>query len=370
MVDVFISYARANQQLVRQLAEAVKRLGYSVWWDDELPPHLSYGEVITDTIGEAKAAIVVWSEDAAASEWVRAEADLARNQKKLIQTSIDGRMPPMPFNQIQFAAIGDWRGEDDHPGWTKVKASLLALCGAPGSPAPAPTARPLTAAPAAAAPAAPRRQPLLVPGLIGAAALAALGGFYLLWPHSPADNGTSTNQVVANGMAPQSAPATRPAADIAAPGAEGTFTQAATLNDSTASTNLRGGPSDQAFIIGQVNRGDVFTTFPQQGGWWRVRVADGTIGYLPHGQIRVMSAAERAPAPARTSAPAPHQTAAREAPPAQAPAPAQPLRPGNQGGPVPIQIQNMRRFCNGGPGAGTPRCIQFHQRMARQMQGR
>ena len=120
---------RPTQPAVRQLAEAVKRLGYSVWWDEELPPHLSYSDVITEKIDAAKAAIVVWSEEAAASQWVRAEADAARNQKKLIQTSIDGRMPPMPFNQIQFAAIGDWHGEDDHPGWMKVKASLEALVG-------------------------------------------------------------------------------------------------------------------------------------------------------------------------------------------------------------------------------------------------
>jgi len=130
MVDVFISYSRDNRAVVRRLADAVKAEGYSVWWDDELPPHLSYGDVITEKIGEAKAAIVVWSEAAAKSEWVRAEADVARNQKKLIQTSIDGRMPPMPFNQIQFAGIGDWQGEADHPGWQKVKASLAALCGA------------------------------------------------------------------------------------------------------------------------------------------------------------------------------------------------------------------------------------------------
>src|ERR1700710_918014 len=129
MVDVFLSYSRATQPVVRQLAEAVKGLGYSVWWDDELPPHLSYSDVITDKIGSAKAAIVVWSEGAAAAQWGRAEADVARAQKKLIQTSIDGRMPPMPFNQIQFATIGDWHGEDGHPGWMKVKASLAALCG-------------------------------------------------------------------------------------------------------------------------------------------------------------------------------------------------------------------------------------------------
>ena len=159
MVDVFISYSRANRELVCRLAEAIGRLGYVVWWDEELPAHLSYGEVITEKIGEAKATLVVWSAESAASEWVRAEADMARNQKKLIQTAIGDCTPPLPFNQIQYAAIGDWTGEADHPGWRKARASLAALCG----PAPAETACPtpgpaITApAPIPAAAASPRR---------------------------------------------------------------------------------------------------------------------------------------------------------------------------------------------------------------------
>jgi hypothetical protein len=129
MVDVFISYSRTDLAAVTRLAQAVEAEGYQVWWDADLPPHLSYGDVITAKIGMAKAAIVVWSQESAASEWVRAEADMARNQKKLVQTALGNVMPPLPFNQIQFAEIGDWQGEADHPGWRKVKASLAELCG-------------------------------------------------------------------------------------------------------------------------------------------------------------------------------------------------------------------------------------------------
>jgi hypothetical protein len=179
MVDVFISYSKVDEGAVRQLAGAVRRLGYSVWWDDELPPHLSYSDVIAEKIGAAKAAIVVWSEHAAASQWVRAEADVARSQKKLIQTSIDGRMPPMPFNQIQFAAIGDWHGEENDPAWMKVKASLEALVGPPaaaGAAAPPPSGRP------APAPAPPQgKASKLVPTLAGLLVLAMIGVGYLLW---------------------------------------------------------------------------------------------------------------------------------------------------------------------------------------------
>lgn len=128
MVDVFISYSRRDRQKVALIARAIEAEGYKVWWDAELPPHQSYGDVITAKIGEAKAAIVVWSGDAVQSEWVRAEADMARNQRKLIQTALDQVMPPLPFNQIQFAEIGDWNGEPDHPGWRKVLLSLADLC--------------------------------------------------------------------------------------------------------------------------------------------------------------------------------------------------------------------------------------------------
>src|SRR5690349_18940493 len=156
MVDVFISYSRANRDMVRRLAEAIGRLGYVVWWDEELPAHLSYGEVITQKIGEAKATLVVWSAESAASEWVRAEADMARHQKKLIQTSIDDCPPPLPFNQIQYAAIGDWTGAEDHPGWRKARASLAALCGPAPAESAAPAPAPIAAEPVAAGWALPR----------------------------------------------------------------------------------------------------------------------------------------------------------------------------------------------------------------------
>ena len=138
MVDVFISYSRDNKPRVADIAAAVTAAGYDVWWDAELPPHRSYGDVITEKIGSAKTAIVVWSHASAQSEWVRAEADVARNQKKLVQTAIDDVMPPLPFNQIQFADLSDWNGDPEHRGWRKVLMSLEELCGRDAAAVPVP----------------------------------------------------------------------------------------------------------------------------------------------------------------------------------------------------------------------------------------
>ena len=133
MSDIFISYARPNEPQARLAGEALRTLGYNVWRDDELPAHRAYSEVIEERIKAAKAVLVLWSADAARSQWVRAEADAAREAGTLVQVSLDSSLPPMPFNQIQCAELAGWSGNREAPGWKKVEASLASLIGATAS---------------------------------------------------------------------------------------------------------------------------------------------------------------------------------------------------------------------------------------------
>jgi len=407
--DVFISYSRDNQEVVRRLAEAVKGLGYDVWWDDQLPPHLAYGDVIAQKVGEAKAAIVVWSANAAASEWVRAEADMARNQRKLIQTSIDGAEPPMPFNQLHYVSLADWNGETDHPGWAKVRESLVALAGAPAGeaptvpptapvveappPAPEPTVimpAPLVPAPASvppvpepaavaaeppaapaaapappsppAAPAAPRKKGgnklLLILIALSVLVLAVVGVLALTKGKSgPAGNETNMAGPADNSTVP----------------ANENFNREAMLQGDDEFANVRSGPAADAPIVARVNAGETFNTYPQNGIWWRVKIAGGLTGYLEQAHIQLrepMAVPPVAPAPGNQIAPAPGNQVA--------PAPA----PGNEVAPAPNPQQQRPRprpqevrprpdprlnrensgvmvdYCKGA-GAGTPQCRQL-----------
>ena len=409
MSDVFISYSRDNQEVVRRLAEAVKGLGYDVWWDDQLPPHLAYGDVIAQKVGEAKAAIVVWSANAAASEWVRAEADMARNQRKLIQTSIDGAEPPMPFNQLHYVSLADWNGETDHPGWAKVRESLVALAGAPAGeaptvpptapvveappPAPEPTVimpAPLVPAPASvppvpepaavaaeppaapaaapappsppAAPAAPRKKGgnklLLILIALSVLVLAVVGVLALTKGKSgPAGNETNMAGPADNSTVP----------------ANENFNREAMLQGDDEFANVRSGPAADAPIVARVNAGETFNTYPQNGIWWRVKIAGGLTGYLEQAHIQLrepMAVPPVAPAPGNQIAPAPGNQVA--------PAPA----PGNEVAPAPNPQQQRPRprpqevrprpdprlnrensgvmvdYCKGA-GAGTPQCRQL-----------
>ncbi|HEV2364985.1 MAG TPA: TIR domain-containing protein [Caulobacteraceae bacterium] len=148
MSDVFISYARSTEAEAGRIGEALRALGYGVWRDDELPAHRDYSEVIEERLRAAKAVVVVWSAEAVKSQWVRAEADFAREAGKLVQLTLDGAALPMPFNRIQSADLNGWSGDLDAPSWLKVVTSVNDLCGAaPADAAPPRASRP-TAAPA------------------------------------------------------------------------------------------------------------------------------------------------------------------------------------------------------------------------------
>jgi adenylate cyclase len=131
VADIFVSYGRSTETQAQQVAEALRAAGYSVWRDDELPAHRAYGDVIEERLHSAKAVVVLWSVESARSQWVRAEADIAREAGTLVQVTIDGAIPPLPFNQIQCADLNGWSGDTGTPGWRKVESSVALLVGTP-----------------------------------------------------------------------------------------------------------------------------------------------------------------------------------------------------------------------------------------------
>ena len=133
MADVFISYARSTARIAKAAAEALASDGYSAWMDEELPAHRAYADVISERLDEAKAVLVLWSKEAAASHWVRSEANRAREKGTLVQASVDGTMPPMPFDQIQCADLRRWRGNTAAAPWRKLRENIAELADPSGT---------------------------------------------------------------------------------------------------------------------------------------------------------------------------------------------------------------------------------------------
>ena len=162
MADVFLSYARPSQDDATRIADCLRSAGYSVWFDENLPAHRAYTDVISEQLDSAAAVLVLWSGEAAASHWVRSEANRGRETGRLVQLRLDDVRLPMPFDQVQCADLRRWKGNCRSPGWKTVLGSIAALTGRDLSPV-APTL-----------PAQPDRRRLLLAG--GAVAVLAGGG--------------------------------------------------------------------------------------------------------------------------------------------------------------------------------------------------
>lgn len=125
--EVFMSYARASAALAVAAAEALRGEGHTVWFDQALPAHGMYAEVIEAKLEAAKAVLVLWSEEAVKSPWVRGEAELALKAGKLVQLTVDAAKPPLPFNQIQCLSTNGAADIFQSPAWTKVLDSIRTL---------------------------------------------------------------------------------------------------------------------------------------------------------------------------------------------------------------------------------------------------
>lgn len=163
MADVFLSYARTSAEQAKRVAERLRANGFSVWFDEHLPAHRAYSEVIEEQLDSALAVLVLWSVDAARSHWVRSEANRARETNRLVQVRLDDARLPMPFDQIQCADLRGWSGDRGSGGWTAVAQSVAAVVAED---------RPAVSAP----PSGPSRRTALLAGGAAAAVLGA-GGF-------------------------------------------------------------------------------------------------------------------------------------------------------------------------------------------------
>ena len=145
MARIFVSYARATQSQARLVAETLRARGHQVWIDDQLLAHRSFTDAIEEQLDAADAVVVLWSADAVASEWVRAEASRARKGGKLLQVRVERCSLPMPYDQIHCIDLASWSGDYEAQAWRALLASLAAVTGEGHAAPPSAPSRPTVA---------------------------------------------------------------------------------------------------------------------------------------------------------------------------------------------------------------------------------
>jgi TolB-like protein len=175
MPDVFLSYSREDQPTAHRFAEALKREGFNVWWDQALDAGESFDKVTEQALKEAKAVVVLWSKHAVDSRWVRAEATQADRFGTLVPVTIEPCDRPIMFELTHTADLSGWSGDVAAAPWRAFIEGLRRSVGkSEATSMMTPSVAPASNAARASR---PSRSSLLIAGVL--AALLIGGG--LLW---------------------------------------------------------------------------------------------------------------------------------------------------------------------------------------------
>ena len=116
MLDVFISYARADEKLAAALQTRLEEAAWTVWRDARLESGEDFREQIQEALDGARVTIVLWSRAACESRWVRSEASRAANHNALMAARLEDVTPPLGLDQFQATSLVGWQSGEDHPG--------------------------------------------------------------------------------------------------------------------------------------------------------------------------------------------------------------------------------------------------------------
>ena len=108
MAHVFISYSSKHRDLTEQLAGFLESRGLDVWWDKKLVSLGPFDPQIRRELDKASCVVVLWTQGAIHSDYVKFEADVAyangSAKSKLVSVTAEGvdwNDLPAPYNTFE-----------------------------------------------------------------------------------------------------------------------------------------------------------------------------------------------------------------------------------------------------------------------------
>ena len=124
---IFISYSHEDKPIAKLVAEALRELGYEVFWDVKIPTGTTFDTYIYKELKGSNAVIVLWSKYSIHSDYVKEEADYAKTKSILVPLNVDGTHLPFGFSRLQATDISGWHGEARDLRWERVANSIEAI---------------------------------------------------------------------------------------------------------------------------------------------------------------------------------------------------------------------------------------------------
>ncbi|HEY8572912.1 TIR domain-containing protein [Phenylobacterium sp.] len=131
MSDIFLSYASKDRARVRTLVERLLAEGFTVWWDREIGSGAAWDSAIEHALEAARCVLVVWTEASISSDWVRTEANEARERGVLIPVLLDDVRMPLAFRRGQARNLVGWPSDHDRAELEQLIADMRQILRAP-----------------------------------------------------------------------------------------------------------------------------------------------------------------------------------------------------------------------------------------------
>jgi hypothetical protein len=129
--DIFISYAREDENWVQTLVRGLEERGLSVFWDRNIPAGQTWRTHIGRSLNNARCVVVVWSRHSIESQWVAEEADEGKQKGILVPVLLDAVAPPIGFRSIQAADLSDWQPGRESSRFLQFVGDVERLCSKP-----------------------------------------------------------------------------------------------------------------------------------------------------------------------------------------------------------------------------------------------
>jgi hypothetical protein len=110
MADIFVSYARSDQKIIRPVVDLLEAEGWSVWWDMRIVGGDRWDETIEREIAAARCVVVVWTPNSFDRQWVHLEAHHGHHRGILVPILIGVEKPPFAFGLVQARDLTGWDG--------------------------------------------------------------------------------------------------------------------------------------------------------------------------------------------------------------------------------------------------------------------
>jgi TolB-like protein len=182
MSDVFVSYKAEDRRRVKPLVQALQADGFSVWWDEQIGGGDEWRRSIERELDAAKCVLVVWSKRSTGPEgrFVRDEASRAMERGVYLPVRIDNIRLPLGFGETQALSLTGWRGSGEDERVRAVIAAVRAIVA--GKPHEGGHSRTFDHDVS--------RRGVIAGGAGAAAAIAGIGGWFLLRPASAEASGS------------------------------------------------------------------------------------------------------------------------------------------------------------------------------------